>query len=171
MKESCESIRQPTESGRDRPGDPCSPVELLRVYINSQPLQSCQVARPSRKANSGRKLLGKVGGRVRHPMLELIEDEKTTTSAVFQVCGLRNLVRVMAGMRSLSPLDAQALHRKSRAQRIPNRDFAWERRDNGSVSLGASTTSGRMRMLILERNRSLTKSRNGGLSLPPSQAC
>ena len=34
-------------------------------------------------------LLGQVGGRVRHPMLELTEEEKAATSKAFEACGLR----------------------------------------------------------------------------------
>ncbi len=34
-------------------------------------------------------LLGQVGGRVRHPMLELSKAEKAATSAAFETCGLR----------------------------------------------------------------------------------
>ncbi|WP_171174677.1 dihydrodipicolinate synthase family protein [Ruegeria sp. HKCCD8929] len=34
-------------------------------------------------------LLGQIGGRVRFPMLELTEEEKATTRAAFETCGLR----------------------------------------------------------------------------------
>ena len=48
--------------------------------------------RPAEKPHSHQKywqeLLGQVGGRVRAPLLELTDDEKATTRAAFEACGL-----------------------------------------------------------------------------------
>lgn len=45
--------------------------------------------KPTAHGKYWQELLGQVGGRVRHPMLELTEAEKAATSAAFEDCGLR----------------------------------------------------------------------------------
>lgn len=45
--------------------------------------------KPTAHGKCWQELLGQVGGRVRHPMLELTDDEKANTRAAFETCGLR----------------------------------------------------------------------------------
>ncbi|GAB4282734.1 MAG: 4-hydroxy-tetrahydrodipicolinate synthase [Roseovarius sp.] len=45
--------------------------------------------KPTAHSKYWQELLGQVGGRVRHPMLELTEAEKAATSAAFEDCGLQ----------------------------------------------------------------------------------
>ncbi|MEQ9347062.1 MAG: dihydrodipicolinate synthase family protein [Thalassospira sp.] len=45
--------------------------------------------KPTAHGKYWQELLGQVGGRVRHPMLELTEAEKAATSAAFEDCGLQ----------------------------------------------------------------------------------
>ena len=45
--------------------------------------------KPTAHGKYWQELLGQIGGRVRHPMLELTEAEKASTSAAFEDCGLQ----------------------------------------------------------------------------------
>ena len=45
--------------------------------------------KPTAHGKHWQELLGQVGGRVRHPMLELTESEKESVAAAFEDCGLR----------------------------------------------------------------------------------
>ena len=45
--------------------------------------------KPTAHGKYWQELLGQVGGSVRHPMLELTEDEKRLTREAFEGCGLR----------------------------------------------------------------------------------
>ena len=46
-------------------------------------------SKPTAHGKYWQELLGQVGGRVRHPMLELTEAEKAATAAAFETCGLK----------------------------------------------------------------------------------
>ena len=60
-------------------------LEPVRTAIrNSKP-----AGKPTAHGKYWQELLGQVGGRVRHPMLELTEAEKDATRTAFESCGLK----------------------------------------------------------------------------------
>lgn len=67
--------------------------EARRISASLEPVrQALRGTRPAEKPHSHQKfwqaLLGQTGGRVRPPLLELTEAEKTATRAAFESCGL-----------------------------------------------------------------------------------
>ena len=68
--------------------------EARKVRDSLEPVrQAIRSTKPGGKPTAHGKywqeLLGQVGGSVRHPMLELTDDEKARTRAAFEECGLK----------------------------------------------------------------------------------
>lgn len=69
-------------------------AEARRVRDSLEPVRAAirrskPGGKPTAHGKYWQELLGQVGGRVRHPMLELSEAEKAATRAAFDTCGLR----------------------------------------------------------------------------------
>ena len=68
--------------------------EARRIRDSLDPVRAAIKAtkpagKPTAHGKYWQELLGQVGGHVRHPMLELTEDEKAATKASFEGCGLK----------------------------------------------------------------------------------